>query len=56
MAAKDILQLKRPTPPAALELSRRIWNLRARSERGEAVAAELKAALADLQAYRCRDV
>ena len=44
------------SPPEALALSRRIWNLRARSERGEDVAEDLKAALADLQIYRCRDV
>jgi hypothetical protein len=46
----------RPTPPYALDLSRRIWNLRARADRGEAVDTELKAALAERDAYRCRDV
>jgi hypothetical protein len=45
-----------PTPPYALALSRRIWNLRAAAERGEAVDAELAAAIAERNAYRCRDV
>ena len=51
-----LAEAARPPPPAALELSRRIWNLRAREERGENVAAELACALADLAIYRCRDV
>ena len=45
-----------PAPPYALALSRRIWNLRARAERGENVAAELAAAIAERDAYRCRDI
>ncbi len=45
-----------PIPSFALELSRRIWNLRARSDRGEDVSAELAAAIAARAQYRCRDV
>ncbi len=45
-----------PPLPLALELSRRIWNLRARDERGEDVRDALAAALAERTAYRCRDV
>jgi hypothetical protein len=35
---------------------RRIWNLRVRAERGENVAGELAAAIAERDAYRCRDI
>jgi hypothetical protein len=37
-------------------LSRRIWNLRARAERGEAVEGELADAILARNLARCRDV
>jgi hypothetical protein len=43
-------------PPYVLYLSRRVWNLRARLERGENVASDLEVALAEVKAFRCRDV
>jgi hypothetical protein len=45
-----------PERPLALELSRRIWNLRAAADRGEDVERDLKAALAERAAYRCREI
>ncbi len=41
-----------PAPPYVLHLSRLIWNLRARAERGEPVARELLLALAERERLR----